>query len=145
LPDKIDNLKKEKRLGASSYLLQKEKLTNEFKAASQRTAIGRAKLNDVAVSKLKIDSTLFKQNVISKLDVTNSFDNYTNYRNSLLELEMAENQSHSALTSLENEFLKTQNALDLKVIELQEQAKELSRQRTNSDKELKSTKRTLPF
>ena len=89
---KIDNLKREKQLSSRVHTSQKIRVVNELKSASQKTSVNTDKLLVVALSKLSMDSVLYAQKVISKLDITNSFDNYLNYKNSLVESELAQNQ-----------------------------------------------------
>ena len=134
--DKIRNLQREKQLNTRTHGSQKEKIRNELKSASEKTALASEQMSNVGLTKLKIDSTLYRQNVISKLDITNSYDAYSNYKNSFLQSELTKNQIQSSSNSLDNDYLKTQNALDLKLIELQERLKELERQKTDADKQL---------
>ncbi|HTH56702.1 MAG TPA: hypothetical protein VL728_11705, partial [Cyclobacteriaceae bacterium] len=117
----------------------------ELKSASDKAALASEQMSNVGLTKLRIDSTLYRQNVISKLDITNSYDNYSNYKNSFLQSELTRNQIQSASNSLDNDYLKTQNALDLKVIELQERLKELERQKTETDKQLTTATDNLNY
>ncbi len=142
---KTDNLKKERQLNAQVYATQKVKTLDELTSATQRADMSAEKLLLVAKSKLKIDSNLFAQNVISKLDITNSFDNYLNYKRSLVESELARNQMQSASGSLENEYLKTQNALDLRLIDLNERIKLLEREKSTAAKELRLATENLTY
>lgn len=142
---KTQNLLREKQLNVKTHDSQKTKLRNELQSASEKVNLTREQLLHVATEKLKMDSTLFKQQVISKLDITNSYDNYSNYKNSLLQSELTRNQIQSSVGGLDNDYLRTQNALDLKLIELRERFKELDRQKSESDKELKTTEENLKY
>src|SRR5258708_3700481 len=142
---KIDNLKRERQLNIQAHASQKMKTLDELKAATQKANLSAEKLLVVAQSKLKIDSNLFAQNVISKLDITNSFDTYLNYKNSLVESELARNQIESNSNNLENEYLKTQNSLDLRLIELNERIKELEKEKSTTRKELKQATENLNY
>src|SRR5882762_177537 len=75
---KIDNLKREKQINSQFHASQKVKLISELKSATQRTSVNTQKLLIVALAKLQMDSVLYAQKVISKLDLANSFDNYLN-------------------------------------------------------------------
>jgi multidrug efflux pump subunit AcrA (membrane-fusion protein) len=142
---KIDNLKREKQLSSRVHTSQKIRVVNELKSASQKTSVNTDKLLVVALSKLSMDSVLYAQKVISKLDITNSYDNYLNYKNSLVESELAQNQIQSNSNNLDNEYLKTQNTEELRLIELNERIKELERERSASRKELKAAMENLSF
>lgn len=143
--DKARNLIHEKELNVKTHASQKEKLHGELQSAAAKVNLTKEQLINVAATKLRMDSVLFKQQVISKLDITNSYDNYTNYRNTVLQSELTRNQIQSSVNGLDNDYLKTQNALDLKLIELQERVKELDRQKSESDKELKTTEENLNY
>ncbi|MBI3481906.1 MAG: hypothetical protein HY015_02840, partial [Bacteroidetes bacterium] len=65
---KIDNLKRERQLNSQVFASQKMKSLDELKSAIQKNELSADKLFLVAQSRLKIDSSLFVQNVISKLD-----------------------------------------------------------------------------
>jgi multidrug efflux pump subunit AcrA (membrane-fusion protein) len=143
--DKIDNLKRERQLNSKVYTIQKLRTVDELKSATQKKDVNAEKLLMVARSKLSIDSVLFAQNVISKLDITNSFDNYLNYKNSLAESELAQNKIQTASSNLDNDYLKTQNALELRLIELNERIKELEKEKSTSHKELKNAEENLHF
>jgi len=142
---KIDNLKREKQLSSRVHTSQKIRVVNELKSASQKTNVNTDKLLVVALSKLSMDSVLYAQKVISKLDITNSFDNYLNYKNSLVESELAQNQIQSNSNNLDNEYLKTQNTEELRLIELNERIKELEKERSASHKELRAAMENLTF
>src|ERR1700704_6015985 len=70
---KIDNLKREKQINTQFHASQKLKLISELKSATQRTSVNTQKLLIVALAKIQMDSVLYAQKVISKLDLTNSF------------------------------------------------------------------------
>ncbi|HTH54648.1 MAG TPA: biotin/lipoyl-binding protein, partial [Cyclobacteriaceae bacterium] len=70
--DKIRNLQHEKDLNIRTHGSQKEKLRVELKSASDKAALASEQMSNVGLTKLRIDSTLYRQNVISKLDITNS-------------------------------------------------------------------------
>src|SRR5882762_1855668 len=142
---KIDNLKREKQLSSRVHTSQKIRVVNELKSASQKTSVNTDKLLVVALSKLSMDSVLYAQKVISKLDITNSYDNYLNYKNSLVESELAQHQIQSNSNNLDNEFLKTQNTEELRSIELNERIKELEKERSASRKELRTAMENLSF
>jgi len=133
---KIDNLKRERQLNAQVYANQKSRTLDELKSATLRADVSAEKLFLVAQSKLKIDSTLFTQNVISKLDITNSYDNYLNYKNALVASEQSRNQVQSLSSSLDNEYRRAQNAIDLRLIDLKERLKLLEKEKTAAIKEL---------
>src|SRR5258706_3791201 len=142
---KIDNLKRERQLNSQVLASQKIKSLNELKSAIQEAEVSADKLLLVAQSRLKIDSNLYVQNVISKLDITNSYDRYLSYKNSMVASELARNQIQSSSTDLENEYLKTQNSLDLRLIDLHERIKLLEREKSAADKELKLASENLAF
>ena len=142
---KIENLHREKQLSSRVHASQKIRVVNELKSASQKTSVNTDKLLVVALSKLSMDSVLYAQKVISKLDITNSFDNYLNYKNSLVESELAQNQIQSNSNNLDNEYLKTQNTEELRLIELNERIKELEKERSASRKELRAAMENLSF
>jgi len=142
---KIDNLKRQGQLNTQVHTSQKIRVTNELKSASQKTEVSNKKLLVVALSKLSMDSVLYAQKVISKLDITNSYDNYLNYKNSLVESELAQNQIKSNSSNLDNEYLRTQNSEELRLIELNERIKELEKERSASRKELKTAMDNLTF
>lgn len=143
--EKIENLKKERELNAAAHISQKEKLTRDLESADQKVELNRQKLMNVGLTKLKMDSTLFRDQLISKLEMTNSYDAYLNYRNGLLEVENARDQIQSNLNSVEDEFRKTQNLLDFKLIELHERQEELKKAKAVSDKDLKTALENLKF
>lgn len=143
--EKIKNLQREKQLNTRTHESQREKLRNELKSASEKSALASEQMSTVGLTKLKIDSTLYRQNVISKLDITNSYDVYSNYKNSFLQSELTKNQIQSASNNIDNDYLKTQNALDLKLIELQERLKELERQKADADKQLTTAEDNLNY
>src|SRR5258706_2986735 len=142
---KIDNLKRERQLNTQAHTSQKIKVVNELKSASQKTEVSTKKLLVVALSKLSMDSVLYAQKVISKLDITNSYDNYLNYKNSLVESELAQNQIKSNSSNLDNEYLRAQNTEELRLIELNERIKVLEKERSDSRKELKTAMDNLAF
>ncbi len=142
---KIDNLKRERQLNSQVLASQKIKSLNELKSAIQEAEVSADKLLLVAQSRLKIDSNLYVQNVISKLDITNSYDRYLSYKNSMVASELARNQIQSSSTDLENEYLKTQNSLDLRLIDLNERIKLLEREKSAADKELKLATENMAF
>ncbi len=142
---KIDNLKRERQLNTQAHTSQKIKVVNELKSASQKTEVSTKKLLVVALSKLSMDSVLYAQKVISKLDITNSYDNYLNYKNSLVESELAQNQIKSNSSNLDNEYLRAQNTEELRLIDLNERIKVLEKERSASRKELKTAMDNLAF
>jgi len=142
---KIDNLKREKQLTTQSHASQKLKLVSELKSASEKTSVNTQKLLVVALSRLQMDSVLYAQKVISKLDLANSFDNYLNYKNSLVEAELSQHQIQSSSNNLDNDYLKSQNTEELRLIELNERIKELEKERSTSRKELKAAMENLSF
>ena len=142
---KIDNLKRERQLNTQAHTSQKIKVVNELKSASQKTEVSTKKLLVVALSKLSMDSVLYAQKVISKLDITNSYDNYLNYKNSLVESELAQNQIKSNSSNLDNEYLRAQNTEELRLIDLNERIKVLEKERSASRKELKTAMDNLTF
>jgi multidrug resistance efflux pump len=107
--------------------------------------INKEQLYKVALAKLMIDSTLFKQQVISKLEMTNSYDNFVGYKSTLLESELTQKQAQSGASSLDNDFLWSQNALDLRVIDIQQRIKELNQQKTQTVKELENMIRSVNY
>jgi multidrug efflux pump subunit AcrA (membrane-fusion protein) len=143
--NKINNLKREQQLSSQVHTSQKIRIDNELKSASQKTDVNNKKLLAVALSKLRMDSALYAKEVISKLDITNSYDNYLNYKNSLVESELAQKQIKSDSSNLYNEYLRTQNTEELRLIELNERIKELEKERSASRKELRTAMDNLTF
>jgi multidrug resistance efflux pump len=127
------------------YRSQSEKTNTELKSAERRTALTEEKTTDVALTKLNMDSILFKQGVISKLEMTNSFDNYLNYKNSLVESQLIHDQAASGVKQVESEYLKTQNSLELKIIELKERINQLEKEKLISNKELAVAMQNVSF
>ncbi len=142
---KINNLKRERQLNTEVHASEKVKALNELKSATQKAELSSDKLLLVAGSRLKMDSNLFAQNVISKLDITNSYDRYLSYKNSLVESELAKNQIQSTSSNLDNEYLKAQNSLDLRLIDLSERIKLLEKEKSSAAKELKLASENLAY
>src|SRR5258706_4573616 len=142
---KINNLKRERQLNTEVHASEKVKALNELKSATQKAELSSDKLLLVAGSRLKMDSNLFAQNVISKLDITNSYDRYLSYKNSLVESELAKNQIQSTSSNLDNEYLKAQNSLDLRRIDLSERIKLLEKEKSSAAKELKLASENLAY
>jgi len=143
--DRIQNLKKERELTKRTYQDQKEQFANQLKSVKQKVDLNKEQLYKVALEKLMMDSTLFKQQVISKLEMTNSYDNFSKYKSSLLESELTHKQAQSGASSLDNNFLWSQNALDLRVIDLQQRMKELNQQKSQTSKDLENMIRSLNY
>jgi multidrug efflux pump subunit AcrA (membrane-fusion protein) len=142
---RIENLQQERILNSNVHLAQKEKLSRELEYATQKAELDREKLLNVGLAKLKMDSTLFRNELISQLEMTNSYDNYLNYKNVLLEAENARDQLRSDSENLENEYLKSQNLLDLKLIELNERLEQLNNEKSAAEKALKTASENLNF
>src|SRR6478609_5739282 len=68
---RMKNLIKERELNTEAYQERKKRLKNELKSATQKVELSQQQLYAVALEKLKMDSTLYKQQVISKLEMTN--------------------------------------------------------------------------
>src|SRR5579859_538142 len=143
--EKMSNLKSEKLLNEKAFYSQKERIENELHSATQKVELNKDKLRSIAQEKLKIDSNLYKQNVLSKLDITNSYDNFSNYKSVLVESELGQRQILTKNTLLGNDFLKAQNAIDLKLIELRERVQELEKEKSASEKDLSSTTENFNF
>jgi multidrug resistance efflux pump len=92
-----------------------------------------------------MDSTLYRQQVISRLDMTNSYDNFSKYKSILIESELAYKQMQSMANTFDNDFLRSQNALDLKLIDIQQRIRELDQQREQNGRELESAIRNLEY
>src|SRR6267154_4642888 len=65
--DRIQNLKKERELTNRTYEDRKEQFASQLKSVKQKVELNKDQLYRVALEKLMMDSTLFKQQVISKL------------------------------------------------------------------------------
>lgn len=143
--NRMRNLIKERQLNEIAYRDKKEKLKNEMKSVTQKVDLNKKQLVAVALEKLRMDSILFKQQVISKLEMTNSFDNFSKYQSSMVESELAHKQMQTGASTLDNDFLRLQNSLDLKVIEIQERLKELEQQKTINSRELENAIRNHNF
>src|SRR6478736_895237 len=143
--DRKKNLIKEGELNTKAYQGGKERLKNELKSANQRVELNQQQLYAVALAKLKIDSTLYKQQVISKLEMANSYDNFTRYKSSLVESELAQKQVQAGSSELDNDFLRLQNSYELKVIDLDQRLKELDQQKYQNSKELENVSRNLNY
>ncbi len=143
--DRILNLKKERELTNRTYKDRKEQFANQLKSVKQKVELNKDQLYSVALEKLMMDSTLYKQQVISKLEMTNSYDNFSRYKGSLLESELTHKQAQSGASSLENDFLWSQNALDLRVIDIQQRMKELNQQKSQTSKDLENMIRSLNY
>lgn len=142
---KIRNLQHEKALNAAVNKAQLNKIKNDLTALEQKEFVSRQKLDDVAYTKLKIDSTLYHEEVISRMDISNSFDTYLNYKNSLIEAGLTKVQTRNALLSNPKEFLKLQNSIDMRILELREKVEELTRDKAESDKEFVNASANLSF
>jgi len=143
--DKIINLKKEKIFSLRVQNSQKKRMINDLQSARQQADVNIEKLESVALAKLKIDSSLYKEEVISKLDITNSFDNYLSYKNSVIQSSQNQSQIQSDLEYMNDENLKTQNYLDYKLILLNEEIGNLNKEKSESDKDLRSAVDNLKF
>src|SRR5260221_11843798 len=143
--DRIRNLKKERELTNRTYEDRKEQFASQLKSVKQKVELNKDQLYSVALKKLMMDSTLYKQQVISKLEMTNSYDNFSRYKGSLLESELAHKQAQSGAASLDNDFLWSQNALDLRVIDIQQRMNELNQQKSQTSKDLENMIRSLNY
>lgn len=143
--DRIGNLKKERELTNRTYQDRKEQFANQLKSVKQKVDLNKDQLYKVALEKLMRDSTLFKQQVISKLEMTNSYDNFSRYKGTLLESELTHKQTESGAATLDNDFLWSQNALDLKVLDIQQRMKELNQQKTQNTKDLENMIRSATY
>ncbi len=143
--DKIKNLKREKYLNLKEYQSEKDKMGNDYNLATQKAALYKEKLTSVALSKLQVDSALYEEKVISKFDLTKSLDTYLDYKNTVIDAEGAVDQTQAGLAKLENDYLQTQNSLDLKLIELNERIKELTREKAKAENDLKKAQEDLDF
>jgi len=93
--DRIQNLKKERELTNRTYEDRKEQFASQLKSVKQKVELNKDQLYSVALEKLMMDSTLYKQQVISKLEMTNSYDNFSRYKGTLLESELTHKQAQS--------------------------------------------------
>src|SRR6185436_6729573 len=76
---------------------------------------------------------------------TNSYDNFTKYKSSVVESELTQKQMQAGASTLDNDFLRLQNSLDLKVIDLEQRLKELDQQKYTTSKELENVSRNLSY
>jgi len=143
--ERMKTLIKERELNTQAYEDRRERLRNELKSATQKVELSQQQLYTVALEKLKMDSTLYKQQVISKLEMTNSYDNFTRYKGTLVESELMQKQVQAGTSTLDNDFLRLQNALDVKVLDLEQRLKELDQQKFQTSKELENVARNLNY
>lgn len=143
--DKIQTLQRERAINGRVHEDQKEKLSHSLSFTDQQAELNKEKYLNIGLSKLKMDSALYKNEMISKAEMNNSYDRYLNYRSTLLESENANKQIQSNLDALKNEYLKTENQLSLQLIEANEKLEELKIEKSKSDKELKTSLEKLKF
>jgi multidrug efflux pump subunit AcrA (membrane-fusion protein) len=142
---RMKNLIKEKELNSKAYHDRKERVKSELQSVNKKVELNQEQLYSVALEKLMMDSTLYKQQVISKLEMTNSYDNFSRYKSALVESELTQKQMQAGSTNLDNDFHRSQNALELRVIDLQQRLKELDQQKYQTRKELENVVRNLNY
>jgi hypothetical protein len=77
---RLDYLKQEINILIDKYEIDKTKNNKDLSSLQNEVYYLQEKLN-VSTSELKIDSALYKEAVISRLDITNSYDSYLTYLN----------------------------------------------------------------
>ncbi len=117
---KIEVLENEQSILIEEYDIDVLKNSRELKWLAKDVFFLKEKL-EVATLKLQMDSSLFKNEVISKLDITNSYDNYLTYLKNFNEDEKRLSQTEIDSKTIKNIFKKNKNDLHQQRIILEEE------------------------
>lgn len=141
---RIEYLKQEINILVDKYEIDKTKNNKELSSLQNEVYYLQEKLN-VSTSKLKIDSTLYKKEVISKLDITNSYDSYLTYLNNFNSTKNKFEQIQINNKTIKNTFLKNKNDLNIQLVNLEEELTKEQEKLSIAINQLEDSKKTIEY
>jgi multidrug efflux pump subunit AcrA (membrane-fusion protein) len=144
ISQRIKYLKQEINILFDKYKIDKTKNSKEFRSLQNEVYYLQEKLN-VSTSKLKMDSTLYKKGVVSRLDITNSYDNYLTYLNNSNSTKNRFEQIQINKSTIKNTFLKNKNYLNIQLINLEEELTKEQEKLSITINRLADSKNTIEY
>lgn len=141
---RIEYLKQEINILVDKYEIDKTKNNKELSSLQNEVFYLQEKLN-ISTSKLKIDSTLYKKEVISKLDITNSYDSYLTYLNNFNSTKNKFEQIQINNKTIKNTFLKNKNDLNIQLVNLEEELTKEQEKLSIAINQLEDSKKTIEY
>lgn len=141
---RIEYLKQEINILVDKYEIDKIKNDTELRSLQNEVYYLQEKLN-VSTSKLQIDSTLYEKEVISRLDITNSYDSYLTYLKNFNSTNNKFEQIQINNKTIKNAFLKNKNNLNTQLVNLEEELTKEQEKLSIAITQLGDSKKTIEY
>ena len=142
IEEKVAFYKKEKDLDSQQYRINRNKISNEISGLNRKVNLLREQ-ERIKRGKLRTDSIMYKQEVISLVELRGSYDDYLTTRNQVLESQNLVSQLRSQYSSLENEYLQKKNALEIQISDLIASQNRLVQQKEKVNSKLETKEKAL--
>lgn len=142
IEEKVEFYKKEVELGSNQYNIDRNKIGNELNGLNQKVNLLREQ-ERIKRNKLKTDSIMYKQEVISLIELRNSYGDYLNVKNQVIESQNLVNQLRGQYGSLENEYFQKKNALEIQISDLLASQNRLVQQKENVNSKLETNVKAI--
>lgn len=140
--EKVEFYKREMELGFDQYNLNRKKIGNEIEGLRQKVKLLREQ-ERIKHGKLKSDSIMYKQEVISLIELRNSYGDYLNVKNQVVESENLVSQLRGQYSTLENEYFQKKNTLEIQISDLLASQNRLEQQKENVSSKLETKEKAI--
>ena len=144
IEEKVAFYKKEKQLDSSQYLNNKNKISNDINSLNQKVGLLREQ-ERIKRSKFSTDSIMYRQEVISLVDLRTSYNDYLTTRNQVIESRNIASQLRGQFSSLENEYLQKKNTLEIQISDLIASQNRLVQQKESVNSKLETKEKAIDF
>lgn len=142
--EKIAFLEKEKELDANQYKNNRSKTYSELNGVNRKLKLLREQ-EQLKLRKLSSDSLMFNKEVISLVDLRNSYNDYLTIRNEVIESQNLASQLRIQVKTLENDYQQKANALDIQISDFKASQERLVQQQENVNTKLETQERSIDF
>ncbi len=142
--EKIAFLEKEKQLNASQYNNNKNKTYSELNGINRKLKLLQEQ-EQLKFRKLSSDSLMYNKEVISLVDLRNSYNDYLTIKNEVIESQNRANQLRIQIKTLNNEYQQKTNALDIQISDFKATEGRLAQQQENVNTKLETQEKSIDF
>lgn len=144
IQEKIRFYSKEIDLTTSQYSINREKTFAELNGVKQRLNVLKEQ-EQIKRSKLASDSIMYRKEVISLIDLRNSYDDYLTTKNQVIESQNLASQLQTQYSSLKNDYLQKKNTLEIQISDLIASKNRLVQQKEDVNTKLLTQEKSIDF
>ena len=142
IEEKVAFYKKEKELDSKQYTINRNKISNEIDGLNRKANL-LSEQERIKRGKLRTDSIMYRQEVISLVELRGSYDDYLTTRNQVMESQNLASQLRGQYSSLENEYLQKKNALEIQISDLIASQNRLVQQKASVNSKLETKEKAI--